>query len=89
MFAVIDHSHSLDIEPNTLTMCFIFVRYSLCAVTIIGIITRDGVIGNFSESLSEVTGSSPVPATQGLFCWYLFLLPTDVDKEESEVHLRG
>ena len=44
-----------------------------------------------------VGGSSPVPAThlrpegpkQGLFCWYLFLLPTDVDKEESEVHLRG
>lgn len=53
----------LDIERNTLTMCFIFVRYSLCAVTIIGIITRDGVIGNFSESLSEVLGSSPSPAT--------------------------
>ena len=61
------------------------------------IITQDGVIGNFSESLSEVLGSSPSPAItfvlkvqdEVFFVGTCSFFRPHSDKEESEVHLRG
>lgn len=61
------------------------------------LITRDGVIGNFPESLSGVTGSSPVPAitfvlkvqNKVFFVGTCSFFLSHSSKEESEVHLRG